>query len=649
MRLGNGVGVMSDMRHRAWVNAALVAGFVVFGTLSAATLAPGKSAPAGATLTAFKSDDELRQFLKKHVSSRRAVMDVAAAPPAPPMAAAQSTVTETAAKAGGITNNQEAGVDEGDIVKMHGSTMVILRRGRLFTVSLARGGMRPVDWVNAYAPGVDARADWYDEMLIAGDRIVVVGYSYGRGGTEINRFHVDDAGRLAFEDSYQLRSNDYYSARNYASRLIGNQLIFYSPLYLSPWGGDPLDSLPALRRWTGDPKAGFQRIASANEVYIPARLRDPDAPIEALHTVTRCDLAAPVLACTATSVLGPASRSFYVSGNAVYVWITSWQEGNARHAPSALVYRLPLDGSAPQAVGAHGAPTDQFSFREDPADGGLDVLVRSEGAGDAMWNPEFTDGAVALVHIARDSFGDGSGMASAYRALPRLARESYDFHNRFVGDYVLYGTGNGWGSPQAQEAELVAAPLDGGAATVLPLDHGVDRIEAMGRDAVVIGSDDRNLTFTAIELTAGRKPLVGDRYSLEASQAETRSHAFFFQPDADSRWDDDGVLGLPVARPARAAYHQLFENSAAMIFVRRHDRSFTPLGELAASMEGIADDACTASCVDWYGNARPIFLGDRTFALLGYEIVEGARARGAIREINRVSFAPERLTPHMRS
>ena len=28
--------------------------------------------------------------------------------------------------------------------------------------------------------------------------------------------------------------------------------------------------------------------------------------------------------------------------------------------------------------------------------------------------------------------------------------------------------------------------------------------------------------------------------------------------------------------------------------------------------------------MDWYGNARPIFIGDRTFALLGYELVEGA-------------------------
>ena len=38
----------------------------------------------------------------------------------------------------GITNTQEAGVDEGGIVKMRGDILVILRRGRLFTVSTGR-------------------------------------------------------------------------------------------------------------------------------------------------------------------------------------------------------------------------------------------------------------------------------------------------------------------------------------------------------------------------------------------------------------------------------------------------------------------------------------------------------------------------------
>ena len=44
--------------------------------------------------------------------------------------------------------------------------------------------------------------------------------------------------------------------------------------------------------------------------------------------------------------------------------------------------------------------------------------------------------------------------------------------------------------------------------------------------------------------------------------------------------------------------------------------------------------------MDWYGNARPLFLQGRVFALLGYELVEGALKEGQIREVRRVSYAP---------
>jgi len=44
--------------------------------------------------------------------------------------------------------------------------------------------------------------------------------------------------------------------------------------------------------------------------------------------------------------------------------------------------------------------------------------------------------------------------------------------------------------------------------------------------------------------------------------------------------------------------------------------------------------------VDWYGNARPLFLRGRIFGLLGYEIVEGRFAGDRLDEGGRVSFAP---------
>src|SRR5205085_8053398 len=142
-----------------------------------------------------------------------------------------------------------AGVDEGDIVKLHGDYLVVLRRGRLFTVSVADNSLKPVSVIDAFAPDIDPKNTWYDEMLISGNTIVVIGYSYERGGTEIGLFDIDQAGNLRYRDTYHLRSNDYYSSRNYASRLIGNKLIFYTPLYLSTGSEDPFQSFPALRKW----------------------------------------------------------------------------------------------------------------------------------------------------------------------------------------------------------------------------------------------------------------------------------------------------------------------------------------------------------------------------------------------------------------
>jgi hypothetical protein len=156
-----------------------------------------------------------------------------------------------------ITNNQEAGVDEGGIVKNRGDLLVILRRGRLFTVSTAGGTLRPIHAVDAFAPGVrpDADDDWYDEMLVAGDQVIVIGYSYRRGGTEINRFHLDATGRLSFRDAHHLQSSDYYSSENYASRLVGSRLVFYAPLGLD----EELDGAIGLRRWQGACRRRFAR------------------------------------------------------------------------------------------------------------------------------------------------------------------------------------------------------------------------------------------------------------------------------------------------------------------------------------------------------------------------------------------------------
>ncbi len=643
-------------RSNLWI-VAIAAAIVVAGSASLGGSAPASAQSAaglraGASLSSFRSDTELRAFLRKRRAAVRVVQGQAmgmppqssAPPPPPPMAESDSSAIAVTgsrvAKTDAITNNQEAGVDEGGIVKKRGDLLVILRRGRLFTVSTARGGLRPIDVIDAMPPGVDGGGDWYDEMLLHGDRVVVVGYSYRRGGTEINRFRLSPDGRLRFEDSYHLRSNDYYSARNYASRLIGNRLIYYTPLALD-WDDDPFEAFPAVRRWTGSNEVDFRPIVDARDIFVVPDMRDnPDAPLDTLHSVMNCDLTAPVLDCDATAVLGPASRTFYVSGSAVYLWVSdAWSgQAGARGGVRSFAFRLPFGREAPSAIAARGAPTDQFSFREDPANGLLDVLIRADGGSDAMWNPEVSVGDVALLSIPIRWFGDGSREVplTRYRPLPRPSDRAWNFQNRFVGNHILYGGG---AMGDGASATLVAAALRGGPVAEIPLNHAVERLDLLGNDGVVIGNDARGgLNFTAVDL---RRPLAtkGESFLMPgAAQGESRSHGFFYRTDDAS--GANGVLGLPIARAVPPGFHRFFGSAASLLFLRRDQRRLFMAGELGAQYRGAVDDRCVASCVDWYGNARPIFAGNRIFALLGYELVEGRMTNGAIHEIDRVDFAP---------
>jgi hypothetical protein len=498
--------------------------------------------------------------------------------------------------------------------------------------------LKPVSAVDAFAPDIDPRSTWYDEMLVAQDTVVVIGYSYERGGTEIGLFDIDRSGRLGYRATYHLRSNDYYSSRNYSSRLIGSKLIFYTPLYLPVGREDLSASFPALRKWhKGAKDSEFRRIVSATRVYHTER--EPRASYGlALHTVTVCDLARADFACEATGVVGAPGRVFYVSPDSVYVWVTEWMREGDQPRQSSLVYRMPLDGSAPSALGVSGSPVDQFSFLES-GDKYLNVLVRAEAAGDGMWRAEVAEGEVALLRVPLGSFSDGNedAPASSYKPLPKP--QGYTFQNRFVGDYLLYGTGSGWGTPeQSSRGSVFAVRWAGGMTAQLPLAHGVDRIEAMGSDAVVVGTDGKDLHFTGVRL--GDQAAVVDSYvRKDATQGELRSQGFFYKPDGA----DAGLLGLPIRGAGRPGYEHLFDGSASILYLRNDSLRLSELGELDARPDkSSANDACRASCVDWYGNARPLFLRGRVFALLGYEIVEGALDDNRLRETRRISYAPRR-------
>ncbi|HKS11247.1 MAG TPA: beta-propeller domain-containing protein [Pyrinomonadaceae bacterium] len=613
-------------------------------TVTTGTIPPVTPPAAARKMQAFKSEQELKRYFRRlaaksrpmNVAKPAEVAGVAASPvakaaePAPLARARSSEDSES------ITNTQHVGVDEGDIVKLHGDHLVILRRGRLFTVAINESMLRPVSAIDAFGPDIDPDETWYDEMLVSRDTIAIIGYSYQREGTEVGLFNIDAQGKLGYRATYHLRSNDYYSSRNYASRLIGEKLIFYAPLYMYPGENELLESLPAVRKWhKGATDKEFKRIAPAQRIYRPEYSLDIADGL-ALHTVTVCDLSKGGFDCQATSAIGPEGNVFYVSPDSVYVWATSWTYRDDEDKSKSILFRMPLDGSGPSALRVAGSPVDQFSFLQSD-DYYLNVLVRSEGNGDGMWAAEVAEGDVALLRVPLNSFSDGSLWAprSSYRRLPKP--EGDTFQNRFIGNYLLYGTGSGWFDSEKNKAvsELYVIEWAKRGSHRLQLPHGVDRIEQMGDDAVVVGTDGKDLHFSAIRL--GGRPEIASRYTRrEASQGELRSHGFFYKPESET----SGLLGLPIGLPGRPGSEHLFESSAAILFLRNDGLQFQEIGELAAQADKAVDDRCRASCVDWYGNARPLFLRGRMFALLGYELVEGSVMQGRIREVSRINYAP---------
>jgi hypothetical protein len=521
-----------------------------------------------------------------------------------------------------ITNTQEAGVDEGGIIKTHGDHLVVLRRGRLVSVDLGDDRLTPLSAIDV--PPTRGHDAWYDEMLIHGDTIVVVGYSYPQSATEIGLFRIDDAGTLSRVDTYFLRSNDYYSSRNYASRLVGDKLVFYMPHYV----GDRIqeEALPAVRGLGRNDD--WSRVVAHSEI-VPSIGTAQDT----LHTLVTCDLAKPEGGCTGRGILGGQGRTFYVSGDAVYVW-TSSGVTDANMVGSAL-YRMPLDGAPMGALHVQGTPIDQFSFKQ-AQNGELHVALTTYGGGDAMWGAELPHGDMGMVSIPPLAFAKwGARVANReYVDLPEPSGNG-TVQNRFVGDTLLYGKGSSWGYAQDGEGTVHAHHTGGEVAdTYLHLAHGVDRLEPLGSNALVVGGDRRSLHFTSLDLS--ERPAVGGHFALEgASQGELRSHGFFFKPDRGG----DGMLGLPVRPDGIPGYAHLFEGSAAILYLDVHDLQFSTLGMLAADPRASQSDDCVASCVDWYGNSRPVFYKGRVFALLGYELVEGDISDGRMVERRRIDVS----------
>ena len=116
--------------------------------VSAEALKTPSKTPSKKRMRAFGSEQELSTYFRELAEERkreslrvRRRTDSLADAQANTNANAAAPAASAKAADESITNVQHAGVDEGGIVKLHGEHLVVLRRGRLFTVAIGDGAL----------------------------------------------------------------------------------------------------------------------------------------------------------------------------------------------------------------------------------------------------------------------------------------------------------------------------------------------------------------------------------------------------------------------------------------------------------------------------------------------------------------------------
>ena len=576
-----------------------------------------------------------------------------------------SSVSSAAVTNGQITNNQMRNVEEGDIVKQINEYLLVLQDGRIFVVDTrAEGGrnrearrLAVADRINVYRNANENM--WYDEMLVFGDRVLITGYSYRQQATELSVFRLDTAtGRLAREGVFYMTSNDYYDSSNYATRLIGDNLVIYTPFAVQNMTQATF-KWPVVRRWRSDDERQTDIDRRSRPLFDAADIYRPVGAQEnpTVHTVSICPLGQADgernLECRSTAFIGPNTSQWYVTESDAFLWTTSraYQSYDRQSCDApvafedgfapALLYRVPVSGAAPGIAGVRGMPPDQFSLQ---ASGGrFHALVKERQR--TCTRERESEVRLAYLDFPLESFSGTLRDVARDRYTPLPGVKSFNIANRFTETYLVYGSlgENRRGLSQDGTPPAYVVPIDRPQdVRAIPVQHSIIRAERAGNDFVVTGyRDGDGLFVTLIDLDG--PPRIASSVRLEQRfESEGRSHAFNSLIEADG----SGVMGLPTIggenRSSRAAWRSSASDLSYLVVDARG--RLTPIGELERRFDYGRDGVipgyvCEVSCIDWYGNSRPIFTDGRVFGLTGTELIEGRIAAGEIREVQRLNIA----------
>lgn len=665
---------------RKWLAGLTALVLATSASAQTASKSPSREAPVWTQLERFGSEAEFVQYVREvqrlsgvrsrfgglggdadaiAVTGSQPIPPPPPPPPPPPSAPgaagealAATSPSPSSAEPTSITNVQTQGVDEGGIVKQVGRFLIVLQDGRLFVVDTrAQGGagLALVGRTNVYRyAGADT---WYDEMLTSGNRVLVAGYSYRERASEINVFSLDESGALTREATYYISSNDYYDIENYATRLVNGNLVIYTPLDVAYVNVDAPVRWPLVRRWLRDDERNAvttpgRPLFDARDIYKP--VQRTLAPL--VHSVSVCPLgsarAGDELECHTTAFVGASQREFFVSTSDIYLWVTpSWRDGapsceNGADGPvPATVFQIPLSGQSPRALHARGQPINQLALDASPEEFRA-LLGWNTGPCNRSRTAE-----VRYFHAPLTSFSATPAPAAeqSYVAAPGPGASRYEV--RFTGAYVVYGAREGWGSqpPEAGalplSARVVAIPLARpSAAATIEAPHNVIRVERAGPNIVLTGyRNDAGLSVSLLDLS--RRPRIADtQVLLGRYESEGRSHAFNSLVGPEGA----GLMGLPTVTRVKEGGRWWFRSRASDVSFLSMDAAnrLSAAGELIANQNAQHPSyRCEVSCVDWYGNTRALFIGERVFALSATELIEGAMANGRVQERERLNLS----------
>ena len=573
---------------------------------------------------------------------------------------ARRATSSTPASSGAtsITNTQNFGVDEGDIVKEINGYLIVLQDGRLFSIDTGERAdeLALIDRINVYQ---DVEYDsWYDELLVFENLLLVTGYSYEAEATELAVFELSEAGVFTHRSTFYKTSDDYYDDENYATRLVDDKLILYTPLYLTEIDTHKSIKWPVIRRWTGvkdkgEPWTKGRNLFDARNIHYPIqRTVDPT-----LHTVSICPLdidADEELLCETQAIIGPSRAEWYVSRKAAYLWMSpgysdlefeakddceSEAPPSFEDAEPAALYEFPLNGRPPKAMYTRGTPINQFSIESDGKN--FKALVSFKNTNcygeDMQYLSYFTQS------LSRFSSSPRRANESHYIDVPDFS--GWSLENRFTDTHLVYAGRSQRRYNYAQSKPAVSQPATVIAAAnpsepiQIDMPHDVIRAERLGDDIILTGHHkDKGLYISLLDLD--QTPRRADTLFIDGRyESEGRSHAF----NGVTYPDGSGLMGLPTSRRVKDSRRSYWRSKGS-------DVSFISLeqgGTLSSAgpIFGKGEDAvhpdyeCEVSCVDWYGNTRPVFLKGRVFALIGTELIETRQSGTSMLELTRLDIS----------